>query len=232
MEKENSGLRFIGVSIRYLVQSVWVGCFCGMATFFSFASAMAEDTPGRKIPIPSLMDMGTAYPDSRFGTPPGQPELEVGPDAVKRALQEIDPRDLPSSPNKPSSRSIASVQSVQTYQSVPPPSEVHPRRYSTENPMAKPVTQEIGVIEGDSGFFPQTISVTRDVPVHLYVTGASKRALCFMLDEFKVQREIRAFEVEEIAFTPRVVTQYRFYCPINGKEGKMIVKEPILYLVK
>ena len=85
--------------------------------------------------------------------------------------------------------------------------------------------QEISVIAGDLGFFPKTFFVSRDVPVRLFVTGASKKPLCIMMDSFQVRRQVSAQKIEEITFTPNVPGQYRFYCPMNGMEGTMVVKE-------
>jgi plastocyanin domain-containing protein len=85
--------------------------------------------------------------------------------------------------------------------------------------------QEIAVIAGDSGFFPKTVFVTRDIPVRLYVTGASKNTLCLMMDSFQVRKQIRSQKIEEISFTPGIPGKYRFHCPVNGMEGNLIVRE-------
>ena len=86
--------------------------------------------------------------------------------------------------------------------------------------------QELALIAGDLGFFPKTIFVTRDVPVKLFVTGASKRPLCMMMDSFQVRKQIRSQKVEEVDFTPTTAGMFRFYCPINGMEGTLYVKDP------
>ncbi len=85
--------------------------------------------------------------------------------------------------------------------------------------------QEVGVIAGELGFFPKTIFVSRDVPVRMYVTGAAKNTLCLMMDSFQVKKQVRAQRIEEITFTPNVPGKYRFYCPVNGSEGTLIVRE-------
>lgn len=85
--------------------------------------------------------------------------------------------------------------------------------------------QEISIIAGDLGFFPKTIFVSRDVPVRLYVTGASKGSLCIMMDSFNVRKQVRANKIEEITFVPNQPGTYRYYCPVNGSEGTMVVKE-------
>lgn len=85
--------------------------------------------------------------------------------------------------------------------------------------------QEIALIVGELGFFPKTVFVNRDVPVRMFVTGASKGTLCIMMDSFQVRKQVRSQRIEEITFTPSTAGQYRFYCPINGAQGTVIVKE-------
>lgn len=85
--------------------------------------------------------------------------------------------------------------------------------------------QEVSIIAGDLGFFPKTIFVSRDVPVRLFVTGASKASLCIMMDSFNVRKQVRANKIEEITFVPNQPGTYRYYCPVNGSEGTMVVKE-------
>jgi hypothetical protein len=85
--------------------------------------------------------------------------------------------------------------------------------------------QEVSIIAGDLGFFPKTIFVSRDVPVRLYVTGASKGSLCIMMDSFNVRKQVRSNKIEEITFVPNQPGTYRYYCPVNGSEGTMVVKE-------
>jgi hypothetical protein len=85
--------------------------------------------------------------------------------------------------------------------------------------------QEVSIIAGDLGFFPKTIFVSRDVPVRLFVTGASKGSLCIMMDSFNVRKQVRSNKIEEITFVPNQPGTFRFYCPVNGSEGTMVVKE-------
>jgi hypothetical protein len=85
--------------------------------------------------------------------------------------------------------------------------------------------QEVALIAGDLGFFPKTLFVSRDVPVRLYVTGASRSNLCIMMDSFSVKKQIRSQKIEEISFTPNLPGTFRFYCPVNGMEGQLVVKE-------
>jgi hypothetical protein len=90
--------------------------------------------------------------------------------------------------------------------------------------------QQVSIIAGDLGFFPNTIFVSRDVPVRLFVTGvrkerSSRESLCIMMDSFNVRRQIRPNRIEEISFTPNQPGTYRYYCPVNGGEGTLVVKE-------
>lgn len=85
--------------------------------------------------------------------------------------------------------------------------------------------QEVALIANDLGFFPKTVFVTRDIPVRMYVTGASKNRLCIMMDTFQVRKQVKANEIEEITFTPSMPGKYRFYCPVNGAEGTLVVRE-------
>lgn len=98
------------------------------------------------------------------------------------------------------------------------------------NDLSDPITrrkgvQEIAIIAGDLGFFPKTFFVSRDVPVRLFVTGTAKGSLCLMMDSFNVRKQVRTSKIEEITFTPTQAGTYRFYCPVNGSEGTMVVKE-------
>ncbi|MFN7684570.1 MAG: cupredoxin domain-containing protein [Oligoflexia bacterium] len=85
--------------------------------------------------------------------------------------------------------------------------------------------QEIALIAGDLGFFPRTVFVTRDIPVRLFVTGASKSSLCILMDSFQVRKQVRSQRIEEVSFTPTQPGKFRFYCPINGAEGFLVVRE-------
>lgn len=104
---------------------------------------------------------------------------------------------------------------------------VQPDRDSVEpaSAIARKGVQEVAIIAGDLGFFPKTVFVNRDIPVRLFVTGASKSTLCLMMDSFQVRKQVRSQKIEEITFTPNLPGKYRFYCPVGGMEGTLIVKE-------
>ena len=87
------------------------------------------------------------------------------------------------------------------------------------------VYQEVAIIANDLGFFPSTVFVTQGVPVKIYVTGASAKSQCFMLDAFGVRRQIHSQKIEEITFTPDQSGSFAFSCPMNGAKGIVMVKE-------
>jgi hypothetical protein len=89
----------------------------------------------------------------------------------------------------------------------------------------KKAVQEVSVIANDYGFFPSTIIVTQGIPVRLFITGASQRSQCFMLDSFGVRRQIRSNKIEEVTFTPDQSGNFAFTCPMNGAKGSVVVKE-------
>lgn len=86
-------------------------------------------------------------------------------------------------------------------------------------------TQEVAIIANDLGFFPSTLFLTEGVPVRLFITGASAKAQCFMLDQFGVRRQVRNQKIEEVTFTPDQSGTFSFNCPMNGAKGSVVVKE-------
>ncbi len=94
-----------------------------------------------------------------------------------------------------------------------------------EAEMRRKGVQEIALIASDLGYFPKTLFLSRDIPARIYVTGASKNTLCMMLDAFQVRKQIRSQMIEEVTFMPDQPGKYRFYCPVNGMEGTLMVKE-------
>ncbi len=89
----------------------------------------------------------------------------------------------------------------------------------------KKAYQEVAVIANDLGFFPSTVFVTEGIGVRLFLTGASARSQCFILDDFGVRRQVRNQKVEEILFTPDHPGKYVFHCPMNGARGTLVVRE-------
>ena len=132
------------------------------------------------------------YPRSAFGVPPEDPErLDIERDRKFR-----DQAQVQTHARRPAGlvRQEADIQALATPKATP------------ANPLqdlifdAKNASQEVSVIATDLGFKPKTIFASRDVPLKLFVTGASAGTLCFMLDQFRVKRQIRTNKVEA---TPR-----------------------------
>ena len=160
---------------------------------------------------PSLSGEGLeSFPESRFGQPPSAPRLGIRDAFGAREAASLDeeerdrlteggrfPASLPAGAREPVPASVLKRQGV----------------------------QEVALIAGDLGFFPKTLFVTRDIPVRLFVTGSSKRSLCVLMDAFGVRKQVRSQRVEEIQFTPAHPGKYRVYCPINGSEGTLVVKD-------
>jgi hypothetical protein len=89
----------------------------------------------------------------------------------------------------------------------------------------KKAYQEVAVIANDLGFFPNTIFLTEGVSVRLFLTGASARSQCFILDQFGIRRQVRSQKVEEVTFTPDQAGRFTFNCPMNGAKGTFVVRE-------
>lgn len=170
---------------------------------------------------------GDGYPESSFGQPPQQPlgraeGASTYGDRAPAGLVYSQKQDAGARPQGQSAgEKAAGIVSASTGEKAPEglggPSAIIPEK-------AKGV-QEVALIAGDLGFFPKTVFVTRDIPVRMFVTGASRDTLCIMMDSFHVRKQVRANEIEEIQFTPTTPGKYRFYCPVNGMEGTMVVRE-------
>jgi plastocyanin domain-containing protein len=85
--------------------------------------------------------------------------------------------------------------------------------------------QEVAVIANEYGFFPSTVFVTEGLAVRLFITGASAKSQCFIMDEFGVRRQVRSQKVEEVMFTPEHAGRYAFNCPMNGAKGQLVVRQ-------
>lgn len=185
------------------------------------------------------------FPKSRFGQQPMRVDPGVDQGFVSREVRQMDESEDDTGPASPRSGGARSPASETGGASAPEPGPgmsavmgSPPRRAISFPPdpdpdaganladtIAQRGVQEVSLIAGDLGFFPRTLFVSRDVPVRLFVTGASRSTLCFMMDSFQIRRQIRSSKIEEITFTPGTSGRYRFYCPINGMEGSLIVKE-------
>jgi plastocyanin domain-containing protein len=105
--------------------------------------------------------------------------------------------------------------------------EVQPIREESVKPeeVFKHGVQEVGIIATDTGYLPAKIFVRRNIPVKLFVTSASARKLCFMMDDFNLRKGISNQAVEQMSFLPTKAGQYRFYCPVQEIEGQVIVRD-------
>lgn len=180
---------------------------------------------------------GEDFPESRFGAPPVRVIPGVRAGYASRAVEEMETADEAigtgrDAPLRGGSRGIASVEDNApkgSGEQLPPRVGSPAPIGSTDNLAPSAVrlkgVQEVALIANDLGFFPKTVFVNRDVPVRMFVTGASKNTLCIMMDSFQVRRQLRSQKIEEITFTPNTPGKYRFYCPVNGMEGMMVVKE-------
>jgi hypothetical protein len=85
--------------------------------------------------------------------------------------------------------------------------------------------QEVSIIASETGFYPATVFLTEGIPARIYITGASAKSQCFMLDQFGVRRQIRNQKIEEITFVPDQAGTFTYNCPMNGAKGNLIVKD-------
>lgn len=211
-----------------------------MALLLSVPSLRAELVMVQDIQSRASSD---GYPPSSFGSDPADPiqhrsedvsTVEFsGADRAPAGMvfdgESVEPQGrAPSSPVRKKSQQESSRQSPElrsaSKEVVLP---VAPSQADAQDliPRGQKGIQEVALIAGDLGYFPKTFFVNRDMPVRLFVTGASKKPLCIMMDMFQVRRQVVFQKIEEITFTPNVPGQYRFYCPMNGIEGVMVVRE-------
>ncbi|MEO7162907.1 MAG: cupredoxin domain-containing protein [Bdellovibrionia bacterium] len=183
------------------------------------------------------------FPESRFGSPPSRLDAEGRSRFVTNAIESLRQEEAGGSAGLGeglvSNRKPAGLEFTQDtsrsggVQSRPVIAEPGmPQSPANLNPKPEASTartgiQEVAIIAGDLGFFPKTVFVTRDIPVRLYVTGASKKTLCIMMDleGQQIRKQIRSQKIEELTFTPAKTGQFRFYCPIGDMEGTLLVKE-------
>ncbi len=219
--------------------SIWM---IGMAlaislSFVRLANAGTVLVPAEQL-VPETDNEG--FPESKFGQPPAKIAPGINATFAAREADRVDEDFQPSPAQTVRNRAPAGLMMTQDTA----PSRMQPKQHilpeaqdapAQHNPLAKdrqPLqmtvgrgVQEVSLIAGDLGYFPKTVFVVRDVPVRMFVTGASKNTLCIMMDSFQVRRQGRTQKSEEITFTPNTPGKYRFYCPVNGMEGTLIVKE-------
>ena len=165
------------------------------------------------------------FPESHFGSGPMR---ETSHGYAAREVNDMESPDEESGKRPIASRGIASL-GDNPNSGVAEPAIVTSQSVASQDipqsVVSRKGVQEVSVIASDLGYFPKTIFVSRDVPVRMYVTGASKNTLCIMMDSFQVRKQVKSQRIEEITFVPNVPGKYRFYCPVNGMEGNLVVKE-------
>lgn len=186
-------------------------------------------------PPPRAERPGEGYPESTWGQPPARLGREGRDEMMDRLTESYSATDSGGATRAPSSEAPSrATTDLGTRRATVPPESSESAFAGRTGPMSLNDTpskvrrkgiQEVAVIAGDLGFFPKTFFVSRDIPVRIYVTGASRNTLCIMMDSFQVRKQIRSQRIEEITFTPSTPGSYRFYCPVNGMEGMMVVRE-------
>jgi plastocyanin len=185
---------------------------------------LVQPEPGEKLAP------GESYPESRFGRPPAKVDTGVSRSYASRAVEEMETSDEADAAAALSNggRRPAGLQFTDgaLSRSTMPKALSEPTETTLSHLVSsRKGVQEVAIIASDLGYFPKTVFVSRDVPVRLFVTGSSKNTLCIMMDSFTIRKQVRSQRIEEITFTPGVPGKYRFYCPVNGMEGTLVVKE-------
>ncbi|MFZ9596547.1 MAG: cupredoxin domain-containing protein [Bdellovibrionia bacterium] len=209
----------------------------------AWASGAAFFSPRENPRASEKRDSGEVFADSYFGREPQKPvasrRSQVVAEALsdlraeetsersdqahgllpKRGLASLEFSEEPAEAGRPQPRSVV-------------PEKGMPRTKANENPipqssLVRTGVQELSLIAGDLGFFPKTLIVTQGIPVRIFLTGASKKALCFMMETASdvIRKQVKSHRIEEIQFTPKEKGRIRFYCPMNGSEGSLLVKD-------
>jgi plastocyanin domain-containing protein len=85
--------------------------------------------------------------------------------------------------------------------------------------------QEIALLATDSGYLPSRLIVRRNIPVRLFITSASEKTLCVVMDDFSLRKGVAPQQVEELRFLPTKAGQYKFYCPVQEIQGSLVVRD-------
>ncbi|MGE0616240.1 MAG: cupredoxin domain-containing protein [Bacteriovoracia bacterium] len=202
---------------KTLVSTVSAALSAAIIMIFAFCIALPSVAGVILSPAEPPSTDDTEYPPSAFGAAPVHP-LKMA--TAKESEPDRSPAGLVLAPNPRMSQpdgqnGLAASEGVPGQGSNPADLVPNKRRG----------IQEVALIASDLGFFPKTVFVTRDIPVRMFITGASKDTLCIMMDSFNVRKQVSSKKIEEITFTPKFPGQYRFYCPVNGMEGNLVVKE-------
>lgn len=211
--------------IQTRVQKVFFGCVLSGVFFFVFSPNLGAEVilvePQQKV-----LDVRDAdYAESSFGKgPAGSSEWDVQFDDTSHGADIAPSRVYGRAPASVATLGASAKPSVQTNPAANH-SFVEKKQYVDLLPRNAKGVQEIALIAGDLGYFPKTLFVNQSIPVRIFVTGASDHALCIMMDAFEIRKQVRKEKIEEIEFTPKSPGQYRFYCPVNGIEGTLVVRE-------
>jgi hypothetical protein len=216
-----------------------------LGTWVSFSSKVALGA-GIILSRPEVIETHESqesFPLSRFGSPPSRIDSDGKSRFVANAMEDLRQNEVGGVANSGeglvSNRKPAGLEFTQDTgraNSAQPrsvigesgmphsPANINPQPETSNN---RTGIQEVAIIASDLGFFPKTVFVTRDIPVRMYVTGASKRTLCIMMDleNLQVRKQVHSQKIEELSFTPTQSGQFRFYCPVNGIEGTLLVKD-------
>jgi len=85
--------------------------------------------------------------------------------------------------------------------------------------------QEFSIIATDTGYLPSRLIVRRNIPVRIFLTSASARTLCIVMDDFSLRKGVANQQVEEVRFLPTKAGQYKFYCPVQEIQGSIVVRD-------
>lgn len=190
-----------------------------------FLSALQAECGVKLLPPEQPMPLkpGESYPESVFGEEPPRPETGLDSGFARRKEDPLGKSQMRHSSRGPAS--VVDTPAGSKEKDSNQNSELEHSFGTSPSVMQRKGVQEAAIIAGDLGFFPKTVFLTRDLPVRLFVTGSSQRVLCMIMDSFQVRRQIRSDQIEEITFTPQMPGTFRFYCPVNGAEGTLVVKE-------
>lgn len=166
------------------------------------------------------------FPESRFGVAPHRERISKNYQDNK-GWQEVEPGRGLASVNPGDGFSTRAVNEMELVEDRAPVTGGLATAKERAYPQSTRGVQEFSIITTDLGYFPKHIFVNPNIPVRLYVTGSSKRALCIMMDSFQIRRQVRSEQVEELEFTPNTPGKFRYYCPVNGIEGALIVREMV-----
>jgi len=87
--------------------------------------------------------------------------------------------------------------------------------------------RHVAVIAGEIAFIPSVIRLVTGIRTELSLTSTGAQPLCFISDDFNIRKQVSKGKLIQLELTPQKSGSYRFYCPINGAEGTLIVTDSI-----